>query len=105
MQLLLLRLKQISGLKQYISDKYYLSGDIMNEIIALMSNAVVRQLLSEIREACTFSLIVGEATDISQKEQLCIAIRWIDESLHIHKTPVELIEVPKTDAKTLASLI
>ena len=64
-QLLLLRSKHISGLKQYISDKHYLSGDIMIEIIALMSNAVLWQLLSDIREACTFSLKVDEATDTS----------------------------------------
>ena len=44
MQLLLVRSKHISGLKQYISDKHYLSGDIMNEMITLISNAAVWQL-------------------------------------------------------------
>lgn len=42
MQLLLLRSEDVAGLKQYnMTDRHYLSGDIVNELIALMSNAVV----------------------------------------------------------------
>ena len=105
MQLLLLRSEHIAGLKRYIDDKHYLSGEVVNEMIALMSKTALRQLLSEIREALIFSIIADEATDISQKEQLCIAIRWVDNHFQIHEAPIELIQVPKTDAETLATLI
>ena len=50
LQLLLLQAEHCSDLKKYIIDKHYLSNDIINEMTMLMSNAVVRQLLSEIRE-------------------------------------------------------
>ena len=39
-QLLLLRTETLPGLKQYIDDKQYLSPQILNEMIALMSNTV-----------------------------------------------------------------
>ena len=60
-QLLLLRAKDCSGLKQHV-----------NEMITLMSNRVLRKLLFEIREAEIFSLIADEATDVAHKEQLCL---------------------------------
>ena len=52
-----------------------------------------------------FSLIADEATDVGHKEQLCVTIRWVDNSLQIHETPLELIHVPKTDSETLTSVI
>ena len=104
-QLLLVRSETIPGLKQYIDDKQYLSPQILNELIARMSNTVLRQLLAEIRESSMFSIIVDKATDVSQNEQLCVAIRWVDSAMLIHETPVELMHVPKTDADTLAGQI
>ena len=105
MQLLLLQAERCPDLKRCIHDKQYLSGEIANEFIALMGNAVLRALLSEIREVNMFSLIADEASDVSDKEQLCTTIRWVDSSFQIHETPLELINVPKTDSETLTSMI
>ena len=73
-QLLLLRANDCCGLKQYVDNGNYLSHEIINEMISLMSNEVLRQILSEIREAQIFSLIADEITDVAHKEQLCITI-------------------------------
>ena len=105
MQLLLLQAEHCSGLNQFIKDRYYLSNDIINEMIAIMSMEILREILSNIRRVGTFSLIADEATDTSQKEQLCITIRWVDNKFQIHETPVELIQVPKTDSATLTSVL
>ena len=51
-----------------------------------------------------FALIADEASDVSQKEQLCINLRWVDNDLVILETPVELICVPKTDSSMLYML-
>ena len=104
-QLLLVRCEDCPDLKQWISDKKYLSTDIINEIIKIMSNYLLRELLGEIREAAMYSLIADEATDVSHQEQLCISIRWVDSSFNIHEAPIELIRVPRTDSATLTSLI
>ena len=34
-----------------------------------------------------------------------MTIRWVDKSFEIHETPVELINVPKTDSETLTKVI
>ena len=104
-KLLLVQAQQCPDLKQYIMNKQYLSNDIVNEMIKLMSNVVVRQILSEIREATIYSIIADEATDITQKEQLWLTIRSVDNNFRIHKDLVELIQVPKTDSETLFTVI
>ena len=71
------------ALQSFISDKHCLSSKIINEMIILMSRTVLLQLLVEIRKACWFSLIAHETTDVSHKEQLCTAIRWVDNLFQI----------------------
>ena len=105
MQLLLLQAKGNCALQSFISDKHYLSNDIINEMIKLMSRTVLQQLLVEIRKAGWFSLIADETTDVSHKEQLYTAIRWVDNLFQINQMPLELINVPKTDADTITHLI
>lgn len=91
MQLLLIQAEHCSGLDTFIRIRHCLSNDIINEMIALMGMEILRGVLSEIREVGIFSLIADEATDTSQKEQLCVTIRWVDSEFQIHETPVELI--------------
>ena len=58
MQLLLLHCEDNSNLKMWIKDKKYLSSDIINEVMQIMSSSILRQLLVKIREASMYSLIV-----------------------------------------------
>ena len=80
-------------LQSFISDKYCISSEIINEMIMLMGRTVLQQLLVEIRKAYWFSLIADETTDVSHKEQLCIAIRWVDNLFQIvrHKKYIRLV--------------
>lgn len=61
-----------------------------------MGHHVLKDLLSTIREAVRFAIIVDEATDISHKEQLCIAIRSLDQKVDVHEDAVEFINIPMT---------
>ena len=51
----------------------YTSHEIQNEIIAIMVNYVIRGFCGGF-----FSIICEEYTEISNKEQLTICIRWVD---------------------------
>lgn len=82
-----------------------LSNEIINELIAIMGKNVLREILQDIREAKCFSLLADEATDMSNAEQLCINIQWVDYELNIYEAPLELIHVPKTDSSTITTLI
>ena len=105
LQLLQLRSDDCPELKTWVSEHKYFSPDILNEQIALMGLSAVREVLKNIRSVEWFSLLADEATDISNKEQLVICIRWVDINFDIHEDPVELIHVPKTDSLTIASAI
>ena len=70
-----------------------------------MGRTVLQQLLVDIRKAGWFSLIADETTDVSHKEQLSIAIRWVDNLFQINEMPLKLINVPKTDADTIIHVI
>ena len=70
-----------------------------------MGLSVLRGLLSEIRKAECYSIIADEVTDVSHKEQLVICIRWVDDNFEIHEDPIELLNVPQTDANTLTTCI
>ena len=69
-----------------------------------MGKNVLREILQDIREAKCFSLLADEATDMSNAEQLCINIQWVDYELNIYEAPLELIHVPKTDSSTITTL-
>ena len=79
-QLLLLRSVERPELRQWIESKRYLSSDIVNEIIGIMAHHILREILIEIRQSLRYSLIADEATDVSNKEQLCVTIRWVDDA-------------------------
>ena len=59
----------------------YTSKTIQNEIIEICGNLITQQILDNIKEALFFSIIADEATDVANKEQLSISIRFVIISL------------------------
>ena len=105
LQLLLLRAQDCPRLDEWLRKKEYVSPQIVNELINLMGQAMLRQLVEEIREAKFYSLIADEATDISRQEQMCVSIRWIDSSFIVHEDALGLVQLPNTKAATVFSQI
>ena len=64
-------------------------------------NSGLRDLLKDIRTANYFSVIADEATDISTQEQMCIAVRWVDNEYQIHEASLGVFQPPDTNAVTL----
>ena len=67
-----------------------------------MGLSMLRKLLDDIRSAKFYSVIADEVTNVSNREQMAVCIRWIDEDFAAHEDPVELIQLPKTDSNTIA---
>ncbi len=63
-------------MKTWIYRKEYTSPEIVNKILALMGNTVLRSIVSDIQSSSWFSIIANEATDISRNEQMSLSIRW-----------------------------
>ena len=73
-----------------------ISPDILNEQIRLMADLVLCCLLANIRSFIWFAILADEATDVKFNEQMCVAIRWVDEVYEIHEGPLGLVQVPST---------
>ena len=95
-QLLKLRWKNdpviIEWIEKESGDKYT-SHDIQNKLIKFMAHQLLRDLVEDIGSK-HFSLIADEYTDISNKEQLTICIRWIDEYLDTHEDVIGFYNIP-----------
>ncbi len=100
-QLLLLQVIDCALLVPWLRKREYISPEIINEIITICGQMILRQLLQDISAADHFALIADEATDISHKEQMCIAIRLVDSSYALHEAALGLVQVPDTKALTL----
>ena len=70
----------------------------------MMANHAIRDLVSETRGGF-FSIICDEYTDISNKEQLIICIRWVDKELETHEDFLGFYNVPDIGAETIVSAI
>lgn len=83
----------------------YISPEIINEIITIMGQSILREILSEIRRSLWYSVITDEATDISNNEQISISIRYVDTEYEIHEETIGLIQLPNTTAQTLFAVM
>ena len=78
------------------TDKYTSAG-IQNEILKLMFLNVV----SALHSAQFVSIMLDEATDGSNTQQVVICLRWVDSGLEGHEEFAGLYQVPNTEASTL----
>ena len=63
----------------------YTSKTIQNELIEICGDIIRDKILAKIRQARYYSVIVDEATDVSNDEQLSISIQYVDDG-----TPTEV---------------
>ena len=104
-QLLLCRSEDVEGLKQWVHSGKYMSHEIINEVIEIMAHELLRGIISNVKCANYFALIVDETQDVSRIEQLSVSIRWVDNSFNIHEDFAGLMAVEKMDGASLASLL
>ena len=86
------------------TDKYT-SPEIQNEILKIMSLSVLRQITSFLQSAKFLTIMVDETTDVSNKEQVVVCFRWVDNSLEAHEEFIGLHEVESTQASVLYSVV
>ena len=69
-----------------------MSHDVVNELVMIMGHIVLRKLLAQIRSQNPgwYSLIADEATDVKNREQLNLSIRYVDDDYVVHEDPIGL---------------
>lgn len=101
MQLLHLRVAddpQMVSCMQQRRDKYT-SPQIQNELLKIMAVNVLREIATSIQKAKFFSLMADEVTDASNKEQVIVCFRTVDETFepHEHFVGIHAVECIKAD--------
>ena len=106
-QLIKLLSHDSSRLQKWMESGRYMSHDIINEQLHLMSMEVIRSLVADIRQARCFSVIADETRDISGREQFSISVRWIDtdSDFQVCEDFIGVVDGDKTDSATLTAVI
>lgn len=63
-----------------LDDIQYKSPAVQNELLDIMGSIVQRQLLTDIRKAKNYSIMADDTSDVSNKEQMCLVIRYVSIS-------------------------
>lgn len=86
------------------TDKY-MCHDIQNECLKIMALHIVRDIAKLIRESACYAIMADECTDLSNKEQFTICIRWVGHDLKDHEDFVGLCEVDSIEMLILSLML
>lgn len=105
-QLLKLRSLDSPLLKSWLERSKYrwISHDVINEILTLLSLNVQRKLLTRISSQPFYAVISDETTDVSRRGQMSMNFRIVEENLDIDEIFMGFYETAHTDSKTLFSV-
>ena len=76
-----------------------------NEMLEIMAHHTLRKILCKIQESPFCALMVDETTDVSNKEQLTLVIRRVDERFDVYEEFLGMYNLVRTDAKSIISAI
>ena len=106
-QLFRLRGEDCPLIESWMSKKTnnYLSHHIQNECLQIMALHILRQFSKDIRDSGCYTIMADECTDVANKEQFTICIRWVGQDLQDHEDFIGLYEVSSINADCLTKAI
>ena len=106
-QLLLLRYENEKELQTWLdqSTEKYTSPTMQNEMLQVLALGIFKEISSSILEAEFYTVMADESADVSNKEQVVICIRWIDDNLIAHEDFISLKPVAKCTSEMIANVI
>ena len=107
LQLMKLRAIDVPSITTYLQCKTdkYVSPQVQNELTMIMANHILRDILSiSINKAKYFALMADEVTDISNKEQVVICLRYVDDKFEPQEDFIGLCSVNSITADALVSV-
>ncbi|KYN09339.1 Zinc finger MYM-type protein 1, partial [Trachymyrmex cornetzi] len=106
-QLLNMRAEDVPELKRWLNRSSYTftSHQIVDEILTMMADTVVRQLLQEIKAARHFSILIDETADISRSEQVSVCFRIASDDLKSSEIFLGFYKAENTMAETLFKIV
>ena len=91
-QLLHLRSIDDSKILEYLASKTdkYTSHQVQNEMLQVMALRILREICDLIRGAAFYSIMADEVTNSSNREQVVVCLRWVDQHFEPHEEFVGL---------------
>jgi hypothetical protein len=105
-QLLQLRSSDLPELSTWLTrSTKWLSHDIQNEIMELMSHSIIRDIVQRILKNGQFGIIIDESADNTRQEQLVFCLRSVDQEMSVQEYFIGLHKMDKCDAATIATVV
>ena len=83
----------------------YTSAEMQNEILKILSLQGLRKIASKLHEEPFYTIMVDETTDVTNREQVVICLRYVDDHFVAHEEFLGLYTVDNICSDTLAALI
>ncbi|KAL4120004.1 hypothetical protein QTP88_012752 [Uroleucon formosanum] len=88
------------------SQRYkYIGAKIQNEIIAACGDIIQKKIVEKINAAECFSILADETTDVSNKEQLTLCVRYIDDQNNLCEDFLKYVNIDSLTGASLSSAI
>lgn len=81
----------------------FTSPQIQSKMIKIMG--LLRDVISSIQATPFITLMADETTDCTNKEQVVIVLRWVDEDLVVHEDFIGMYEVESIETKVLVTIL
>ena len=106
-QLLLLRARDDPAILDIMKRKTqkYTDHHIQEELIRCLALDHLHTIASEIRDAGYFCLECDEVTDSSNKEQVIVCLRWVDDKFEPHEDFIGLYQVSDIKSDTIVHVL
>ncbi|KAB0798511.1 hypothetical protein PPYR_09504 [Photinus pyralis] len=83
----------------------YLSHAVCDEFINIMGSEVKQKLISDVKNATYFAIIVDSTPDITHTDQLTLILRFVDEKGKIRERFFGFLEIEQHDSSYLENVI
>lgn len=83
----------------------WLSHDIVNEIIKLMADKILRKHLTVVKNVQYYALMIDETSDISRLEQVSVCLRIVHADLSVEEIFTGFYSTDNTKSETLFNLV
>ena len=87
-------------------DEKYTSPETQNGLPEAMAPGMMRKISANIHTVATFFTIIADKTaDVSNKEQLVICIRWVDDCFVIHEDSMGMHPLERRNADQAVAIL
>ena len=77
----------------------------MISVLKALALGILRDIASNIRSSVFYTVMADETADVSNKEQLVICIRWVDDDLVAHEDFIGMHPIERTTADVIVHVL